>query len=204
MKRRKVMNATHARYEAACGLDDIIVLLDPHLKGKVAIGGNPFPCQLPMHQKGDRRMMRIEEGRDWSKGRWRCGGGCNGDRAEDILTYIRVRLQMKHPEAVTLWANLANSPREKWQDIVEEHRPNFYRLEGEAQYVEESLTEAEAEELQAKHLADGEAAYFTDTKLNEAIRSYKKALNDAEGLTKQQAIVLFDALRASLETDDAA
>ena len=204
MKAPKVMNRTHAKYEEACGLVDVIGLLDPHLKGKAAIGGNPFQCTLPMHQKGDRRMMRIQDGIKYSKPRWRCSAGCNGAKAEDTVTYLRLRLQMTHAEAITLWADLANSPREQWVGIVEQHRPNFFKRVGEARYVEEPVTDAEAEELQQKHLADGEATYFIDPKLNEALRSYKQALDSADGLTKQQAVVLFDALRASLETDDAA
>ena len=198
------MNKTHARYEEKCGLLDVIVLLDPHLEGKVAVDGDPFTCPLPTHQKGDRRMMRIESGKNWSKGRWRCAAGCNGVKAEDFVTYVRERLQMPYGEVITLWAELYNSPREQWRSIVEAHRPNFYRLNGEAQYVEEPMTDAESEELQAKHLADSEITYFTDSKLNQAIGSYKEALAAAAGLNQQEKLVLFDALRASLETDDAA
>ena len=204
MKAPKVMNRTHAKYEEACGLVDVIGLLDPHLKGKAAIGGNPFQCTLPMHQKGDRRMMRIQDGIKYSKPRWRCSAGCNGTRAEDTLKWLQLRLQIDYREALTLWADLANSPREQWVGIVEQLRPNFFNRIGEARYIEEPVTDAEAEELQQKHLADGEATYFIETKLNKAFRAYKEAGKAADQLTQEQKLILLEHLRLSLEGNDAA
>ena len=204
MKAPKVMNGTHAKYEEACGLVDVIGLLDPHLKGKAAIGGNPFQCTLPMHQKGDRRMMRIQDGIKYSKPRWRCSAGCNGAKAEDTLKWLQLRLQIDYREALTLWADLANSPREQWVGIVEQLRPNFFNRIGEARYIGEPVTDAEAEELQQKHLADGEATYFIETKLNKAFRAYKEAGKAADQLTQEQKLILLEHLRLSLEGNDAA
>jgi len=204
MKAPKVMNRTHAKYEEACGLVDVIGLLDPHLKGKAAIGGNPFQCTLPMHQKGDRRMMRIQDGIKYSKPRWRCSAGCNGAKAEDTLKWLQLRLQIDYREALTLWADLANSPREQWVGIVEQLRPNFFNRIGEARYIGEPVTDAEAEELQQKHLADGEATYFIETKLNKAFRAYKEAGKAADQLTQEQKLILLEHLRLSLEGNDAA
>lgn len=204
MKGRKTMNKTHSKYEDACGLDDVVVLLSPHLKGKAVIDGNPFPCPLEMHPKGDRRMMRLERGRNWTKGRWRCGAGCHGEKAEDTLTYIRLKLQMTHAEAVTLWAELAHSPREEWSRVVEEHRPNYFKRIGEARFIEEPVTDAEAEELQEKHRADGEATYFADPKVGKALRSAKETLTAAGELTENQARALLEALKQSLEGNNAA
>ena len=204
MKALQTMNKTHAKYEAACGMVDVIELLDPHLKGKVVIDGNPFPCPLPAHPKGDRRMMRIQSGKKYTKPRCKCGANCQGARAEDTLTLIRLRLQLDHPNALSMWADLANSPREQWVGIVEQLRPNFFNRIGEARYIEEPVTDAEAEELQHKHLADGEATYFIETKLNKAFRSYRDAFDLADQLPQEQKVVLFEALRNSLEGNDAA
>ena len=103
-----------------------------------------------------------------------------------------------------LWADLANSSREQWVGIVEQLRPNFFNRIGEARYIEEPVTDAEAEELQQKHLADGEATYFIETKLNKAFRAYKEAGKAADQLTQEQKVILFEHLRLSLEGNDAA
>jgi len=204
MKERQTMNKTHAKYEAACGLVNVVELLDPHLKGKVAVDGDPFPCPLPIHPKGSRHQVRIYSGRKYDKPRWKCGAGCNGLRPEDTLKWLQLRLQIDYREALTLWADLANSPREQWVGIVEQLRPNFFNRIGEARYIGEPVTDAEAEELQQKHLADGEATYFIETKLNKAFRAYKEAGKAADQLTQEQKLILLEHLRLSLEGNDAA
>ena len=204
MKKRQTMNKTHAKYEAACGLVDVVELLDPHLKGKVAVDGNPFPCPLPIHPKGSRHKVRIYSGTKFDKPRWKCGAGCHGTHPEDTLKWLQIRLQIVYRDALMLWADLANSPREQWVGIVEQLRPNFFNRIGEARYIEEPVTDAEAEELQQKHLADGEATYFIDTKLNDALRAYKNAAKSFEHLKQEQKLILFEHLRLSLEGNDAA
>ena len=204
MKKRQTMNKTHAKYEAACGLVNVVELLDPHLKGKVAVDGDPFPCPLPIHPKGSRHQVRIYSGTKFDKPRWKCGAGCHGRHPEDTLKWLQLRLQIDYREALTLWADLATSPREQWVGIVEQLRPNFFNRIGEARYIEEPVTDAEAEELQQKHLADGEATYFIETKLNKAFRSYRDAFDLADQLPQEQKVVLFEALRNSLEGNDAA
>lgn len=42
----RTRNKAHAKYEAACGLDDIIGLLYPELRARAAIDGKAFPCPI--------------------------------------------------------------------------------------------------------------------------------------------------------------
>ena len=201
MKAPRIMNRTHAKYEEACGLADVIQLLDPHLKGAVSVDGDPFSCPLPTHLKGDLRLMRIESGKNWSKPRWRCAAGCNGEKAEDTLTYIKERLQLSVRECVQIWSRLSKAPREQWQSIVEEYRPNFYTVEGEAKYVDEPLSEFEAEALELKHAELSESAYFTDTNVNVALAAYKEAAKAASKLNDAQAAILLEALKGTLKRE---
>lgn len=204
MKALQTMNKTHAKYEAACGIVDVIELFDPHLKGKVAIDGDGFPCPLPCHPDGDRRLVRIFSGKKFDKPRWKCGAGCNGDRLEDTPSWIQKRLLVDFNTARRLWADLAHAPRTDWVGIVERERPNFYKRIGEARYIDEPVSDAEAEELQNNHLAEAESTYFVQAKVDKALKAMKDTLTAANDLSEQQKLVLFEELKKSLERDDAA
>lgn len=114
----KTRNAYHAQLEAKCGLVEVITLLYPHLEGEVAIGGEAFPCPLPMHLDGDTRTVKVTPGRKWDKPFWKCGAGCCKDKGNDTIDFIRSALGIPFPKAISLWAKLATAPIEKRLEVL--------------------------------------------------------------------------------------
>ena len=119
-------NPQHARYEEKCGLEEVIGLLYPHLVGVAVVGGDPFPCPLPMHRDGDARQMRLTVGRKVAKPYWKCGAGCCKDKHNDTIDFLRSALGIPYPKAITLWAKLAAAAPSRRRLIIETAFPNFY------------------------------------------------------------------------------
>ena len=119
-------NPYHASLEAKCGLIEVITLLYPHLEGEVAIGGEPFPCPLPMHLSGDPRTVKVIQGRKVDKTYWRCGAGCCKDKHNDTIDFIRSALGISFPKAISLWAKLATASPEKRREVLRKSYPHFF------------------------------------------------------------------------------
>lgn len=127
-KRKSEPNKTkdkHAHLEEKCGLEEIIGLIYPHLVGEAVIGGEPFPCPLPMHLDEDKRLMRLVQGRKVGKPYWKCQAGCWKDKHNDTLDFIRSALGIPFPKAISLWAKLAASAPEQRRAIIKKAFPNW-------------------------------------------------------------------------------
>lgn len=124
-------NAYHSQLEAKCGLVEVITLIYPHLEGEVAIGGEAFPCPLPMHLASDPRKVTVTPGHKWDKPYWRCGAGCCKDKGNDTIDFIRSALGIPFSKAISLWAKLATSSPSKRKPVIRAAYPSFY-LRGKA------------------------------------------------------------------------
>jgi len=196
-------NKTHAKYEAKCGLDDIIGLLYPNLVGKAVIDGKSFPC--PLCGPENPQQMRLVSGRKNTKPYWKCSAKHQGDKHCDTIDFIREALRMTHAEAVTLWATLAHADQTEWRAIVEAERPNWYLHQGEAKWTDKPLTQDDADKLAEACAKDEQQAYFGPNPLDDALKAYKVAVDAAGKLKGNEAIVLFEKLKESLNgRDDAA
>jgi hypothetical protein len=124
--RPKTRNPYHAQLEAKCGLVDVITLLYPHLEGEVAIGGEAFPCPLPMHLASDPRKVTVTPGHKWDKPYWKCGAGCCKDKGNDTIDFIRSALGIPFKNAISLWARLAAVSPEKRRGVLKKHCPGLF------------------------------------------------------------------------------
>jgi len=122
----RTRNPYHAQLESKCGLVDIIALLYPHLEGEVAIGGESFPCPLPMHLASDPRRVTVTPGRKWDKPYWKCGAGCCKDKGNDTIDFIRSALGIPFKKAISLWARLAAVSPEKRRGVLKKHCPGLF------------------------------------------------------------------------------
>jgi hypothetical protein len=122
----KTRNAHHAQLEAKFGLVDVITLLYPHLEGEVAIGGESFPCPLPMHLASDPRKVTVTPGHKWDKPYWKCGAGCCKDKGNDTIDFIRSALGIPFKKAISLWARLAAVSPEKRRGVLKKHCPGLF------------------------------------------------------------------------------
>ena len=198
----KTPNKTHAKYEAACGLDDIIVLLYPELKGKAVIDGKPFPC--PICGPSNPQKVKITSGRKRPKPYWKCTAKHDA-KSCDTVDFIMMSMRMDYAAAVTIWAALAAAPNTEWKSIIEAERPNWYQHQGEAKWTDTPLLRFEADHLADVCAKDEQEAYFEPNPLNDALKAYRAALAAAEKLNGNEAIVLIEKLKESLSgRDDAA
>ena len=127
-KRKSGANRTkdkNAHLEEKCGLEEIIGLIYPHLVGEAVIGGEPFPCPLPMHRDQDKRLMRLTMGRKVAKPYWKCQAGCCKDKHNDTIDFIRSALGVPFPKAISLWAKLAAAAPEQRRSIIKKAFPNW-------------------------------------------------------------------------------
>jgi hypothetical protein len=201
MTTRRTPNKTHAKYESKCGLDDVIELLFPELKGKAVIDGKAFPCPIcgPTHPQ----KIKITSGKINTKPYWNCTAKHDA-KSCDTLDFIRMSMRMKYADAVTIWAALANSDPSKWQSIIEDERPNWYLLQGESKWTDQALDQGESDKLTDACAKDEQRSYFKPNPLDEALGKYKEAIEAASELKDREAQELFAALKSSLERDDAA
>ena len=116
MTTRRTLNRTHAKYESACGLEDIIGLLYPELKGKAVIYGRAFPC--PICGPTNPQKIRITSGRINTKPYWNCTAKHDA-KSCDTVDFIMMSMRMKYADAVTIWAALAHSDLSNWQSVIE-------------------------------------------------------------------------------------
>ena len=192
----KTPNKTHAKYEAACGLDDIIVLLYPELKGKAVIDGKPFPC--PICGPSNPQKVKITSGRKRPKPYWKCTAKHDA-KSCDTVDFIMMSMRMNYAEAKTLWAALAAAPNTEWKSIIEAERPNWYQHQGEAKCTDEPLTQPEADKLADACAKDEQRSYFDPNPLDDALADFKKAISSLDALKGDQARILLDKLKESLE-----
>lgn len=171
----RTRNKAHAKYEAACGLDDIIGLLYPELRARAAIDGKAFPC--PICGPENLQKLRLVSGRKNTKPYWKCSAKHQGDKHCDTVDFIRESLRMKYAEAISLWAALANTEKDAWQSVIEAERPNWYLHQGEAKWTDELLAQDGAEQIASDVLRNDERTYFKPNALNEALGIYRKSLN---------------------------
>jgi len=106
---------------------------------------------------------------------------------------------MKYSEAVTIWAALAATRPTEWKSIIEAERPNWYRHQGEAKCTDEPLTQPEADKLADACAKDEQRSYFDPNPLDDALAAFKKAISASNELKGDQARILLDKLKESLE-----
>jgi hypothetical protein len=196
MSPRKTPNKTHAKYEAACGLDDIIGLLHPELKGKAVVDGKPFPC--PICGPTNPQKIRITSGRKNPKPYWKCTGK-HDSKSCDTVDFIMMSMRMKYSEAITIWAALAAADPKDWRSVIEAERPNWYRHQGEAKCTDTLMTQEQSDKLADACAKDEQRSYFDPNPLDDALAAFKKAISASNELKGDQARILLDKLKESLE-----